>query len=316
MYGEKCKGDSQKTTVIFLVWGWGGTQPAQVKSASDLLKFLFSTRKIWRQFLNHTVELNLSHDQPPRRRVGRDEAVIAISALRIGFAISRHLAQDGAHVVVSSRKQQNVDQALAVLQGEGLSMSGTMCHVGKAEDRDQLVATALRHSGNVDFLVCVAGVNPYVGSTLGSSEEVWDKILNVNVKAPALLLSQLLPHMENRGGSSVVLVSSIGAYLPEARLGAYNVSKAAILGLTKTLSLELAPKDIRVNCLVPGVIDTAFSKVTFEDPDFWNHLKGCHGIQRVGQPEDCSGLVSFLCSPDASYITGESIAVAGFSPHL
>ncbi|XP_014320982.1 dehydrogenase/reductase SDR family member 2, mitochondrial-like [Myotis lucifugus] len=122
--------------------------------------------------------------------------------------------------------------------------------------------------------------------------------------------------MENRGGSSVVLVSSIGAYLPEARLGAYGVSKAAILGLTKTLSLELAPKDIRVNCLVPGVIDTAFSKMLFEDPDFWNHAKGRHGIQRVGQPEDCSGLVSFLCSPDASYITGESIVVAGFSPRL
>ncbi|XP_059536586.1 dehydrogenase/reductase SDR family member 2, mitochondrial-like [Myotis daubentonii] len=243
-------------------------------------------------------------------------AVVTGSTSGIGFAIARRLAQDGAHVVVSSRKQQNVDQALAALQGEGLSVSGTVCHVGKAEDRDRLVTAALRHSGNVDFLVCVAGVNPYVGSTLESSEEVWDKILNVNVKAPALLLSQLLPHMENRGGSSVVLVSSVLAYVPAARLGAYNVSKAAILGLTKTLSLELAPKDIRVNCLVPGLIDTAFSKVLFEDPVFWNHLKGSHGIQRVGQPEDCSGLVSFLCSPDASYITGESIVVAGFSPHL
>ncbi|XP_036197503.1 dehydrogenase/reductase SDR family member 2, mitochondrial-like [Myotis myotis] len=243
-------------------------------------------------------------------------AVVTGSTNGIGFAIARRLAQDGAHVVVSSRKQQNVDQALAALQGEGLSVSGTVCHVGKAEDRDRLVATALRHSGNVDFLVCVAGVNPYVGSTLESSEEVWDKILNVNVKAPALLLSQLLPHMENRGGSSVVLVSSVLAYVPAARLGAYNVSKAAILGLTKTLSLELAPKDIRVNCLVPGLIDTAFSKVLFEDPDFWNHMKGRHGIQRLGHPEDCSGLVSFLCSPDASYITGESIVVAGFSPHL
>ncbi|XP_045440714.1 dehydrogenase/reductase SDR family member 2, mitochondrial isoform X2 [Pipistrellus kuhlii] len=209
-------------------------------------------------------------------------AVVTGSTNGIGFAIARRLAQDGAHVVVSSRKQQNVDQALATLQEEGLSVSGTVCHVGKAEDRDWLVAT----------------------------------ILNVNVKAPALLLSQLLPHMENRGGSSVVLVSSLGAYLPEARLGAYNVSKTAILGLTKTLSLELGPKEIRVNCLVPGIIDTAFSKVLFEDPAFWNHLKGRHGIQRVGHPEDCSGLVSFLCSPDASYITGESIAVAGCSFHL
>ncbi|XP_016061250.1 PREDICTED: dehydrogenase/reductase SDR family member 2, mitochondrial-like [Miniopterus natalensis] len=235
---------------------------------------------------------------------------------QIGFAISRRLAQDGAHVVVSSRKQQNVDRAVAELQGEGLSVSGTVCHVGKAEDRERLAALALRHCGVVDILVCVAGVNPYVGSTMGSSEQVWDKILNVNVKAPALLLSQLLPYMENREGSSVILVSSVGAYIPEAKLGAYNVSKTAILGLTKTLAVELAPKNIRVNCLVPGIIDTAFSQVLFKGKGIREHVQGLYGIQRVGQPKDCSGLVSFLCSPDASYITGESIVVAGFSPRL
>ncbi|XP_019570004.2 dehydrogenase/reductase SDR family member 2, mitochondrial isoform X1 [Rhinolophus sinicus] len=243
-------------------------------------------------------------------------AVIAGSTNGIGFAIARRLAQDGAHVVVSSRKQQNVDRAVAALQGEELSVTGTVCHVGKAEDRERLVATALEHYGGVDIMVCVAGVNPLVGSTLGSSEQVWDKILSVNVKAPALLLSQLLPHMEKRRGGSVVLVSSIGAYIPEAKLGAYNISKTAILGLTKTLSVELAPKNIRVNCLVPGFIETNFSQVLYEDPSLWNSMTRLYGIQRIGQPEDCAGLVSFLCSPDASYITGENILVAGFSPQL
>ncbi|MBZ3881324.1 Dehydrogenase/reductase SDR family member 2, mitochondrial [Sciurus carolinensis] len=237
-------------------------------------------------------------------------------ATGIGFNIARRLAQDGAHVVISSRKQQNVDQAVNTLQGEGLSVTGTMCHVGKAEDRERLVSTALEHCGGVDFLVCTAGVNPFVGSTLGSSEQVWDKILSVNVKAPALLLSQLLPHMENRGQGSVVLVSSAAAYVPYARLGAYNVSKTALLGLTKTLAVELAPKNIRVNCLVPGFIKTDFSQVLTEDPDLEEYLKKLFGIQRVGKPEDCAGLVSFLCSPDASYITGENIVVAGCSPHL
>nr|XP_019570004.1 PREDICTED: dehydrogenase/reductase SDR family member 2, mitochondrial-like [Rhinolophus sinicus] len=243
-------------------------------------------------------------------------AVITGSTNGIGFAIARRLAQDGAHVVVSSRKQQNVDRAVAALQGEELSVMGTVCHVGKAEDRERLVATALEHYGGVDIMVCVAGVNPLVGSTLGSSEQVWDKILSVNVKAPALLLSQLLPHMEKRRGGSVVLVSSIGAYIPEAKLGAYNISKTAILGLTKTLSVELAPKNIRVNCLVPGFIETNFSQVLYEDPSLWNSMTRLYGIQRIGQPEDCAGLVSFLCSPDASYITGENILVAGFSPQL
>ncbi|XP_044085664.1 dehydrogenase/reductase SDR family member 2, mitochondrial-like isoform X4 [Neovison vison] len=170
----------------------------------------------------------------PKGLLANRVAVITGSTEGIGFAIARRLAQDGAHVVVSSRKQQNVDRAVATLQGEGLSVTGTVCHMGKAEDRERLVA----------------------------------KILNVNVKSPALLLSQLLPHMENRGMGAVVLVSSVAAYVPWA------VTESEI-------------------------------------PDMCSVL-----LHRIGKPEDCAGIVSFLCSPDASYITGESFVVAGFSPRL
>uniref|UniRef100_A0A8C0RK01 Dehydrogenase/reductase 2 n=1 Tax=Canis lupus familiaris TaxID=9615 RepID=A0A8C0RK01_CANLF len=217
----------------------------------------------------------------------------------IGFAIARRLARDGAHVVVSSRKQHNVDRAVAALQGEGLSVTGTVCHVGKAEDRERLVATALEHYGGVDFLVCVAGVNPLVGSTLGASEQVWDKVLDVNVKSPALLLSQLEGLVGTRGPGN---------------LGVYNTSKTALLGLCKSLAIELAPKGIRVNCLVPGIIKTDFMKVQFQEetePDF----PVCWLIS-LAKPEECAGIVSFLCSSDASYITGENIVVAGYSPKL
>nr|XP_021506039.1 dehydrogenase/reductase SDR family member 4-like isoform X2 [Meriones unguiculatus] len=205
-------------------------------------------------------------------------AVVTGSTNGIGFAIARRLAQDGAHVVISSRKQENVNQAVAMLQGEGLSVTGTVCHVGNAEDRQHLVTT----------------------------------ILDVNVKSPALLLSQLLPHMEKRGGGSVVLVSSAVAYVPVPKLGVYNTSKTALLGLCKSLAVELAPKGIRVNCLAPGIIKTDFSlrssSVHSVTPSFLSF--------RLGEPEECAGLVSFLCSSDASYITGENITVAGFSPKL
>ncbi|XP_074184130.1 dehydrogenase/reductase SDR family member 2, mitochondrial-like isoform X2 [Rhinolophus sinicus] len=269
----------------------------------------------------HCSSVPLSARMSSQRADGRcalaeKVAVTTGSTKGIGFAIARRLAQDGAHVVVSSRKQQNVDRAVAALQGEGLSVTGTVCHVEKVDDRRRLVATALEHSGGVDFLVCNAAVNPLVGSTMGTSEQVWDKILSVNVKAPALLLSQLLPHMEKRGRGAVILVSSVSAYIPHVELGAYNVSKTALLGLTRTLALELAPRGIRVNCLVPGIIETDFSKVAYENEAFWNKFKENHQLQRIGQPEDCAGLVSFLCSPDASYITGENIVVAGFSPRL
>ncbi|XP_037357713.1 dehydrogenase/reductase SDR family member 2, mitochondrial-like [Talpa occidentalis] len=248
--------------------------------------------------------------------VAKKVAVITGSTKGIGFAIARRLAQDGAHVVISSRKQQNVDQAVETLQGEGLSVSGTVCHVGKAEDRERLVATALEPFGYVDFLVCVAGVNPFVGSTLGASEQVWDKILEVNVKAPALLLSQLLPHMENRKGSSVVLVSSVVGYLPVPELGVYNTSKTALLGLCKSLAMELSPKGIRVNCLVPGLINTDFIHLENIKRPVKDIFKGAFGLQRLGEPEECAGIVSFLCSSEASYITGENIVVAGYSPKL
>ncbi|KAG3260928.1 dehydrogenase/reductase SDR family member 2, mitochondrial [Ictidomys tridecemlineatus] len=243
-------------------------------------------------------------------------AVITGSTKGIGFAIARHLAQNGAHVVICSRKQWNVDQAVTTLQKEGLSVTGTVCHVGKAEDRDRLVAKALEHHNGIDFLVCVAGVNPLVGSTLGASEQVWDKILGVNVKAPALLLSQLLPHMENRGGGSVVLVSSVAAYMPISKLGVYNTSKTALLGLCKSLAMELAPKGIRVNSIVPGLIKTDFIQMEKTLPYSLSDLNKVYGLQRLGEPEDCAGIVSFLCSSDASYITGENITVAGYSPKL
>nr|XP_023395860.1 dehydrogenase/reductase SDR family member 4-like isoform X2 [Loxodonta africana] len=167
-------------------------------------------------------------------------AVVTGSTKGIGFAIARRLAQDGAHVVVSSRKQQNVDQAVVELQD-------AECHC--------------------------EGPSPAADSAAA-------------------------PHGE------------------EKKLRAYNVSKTALLGLTKALAVELAPKNIRVNCLVPGVIDTAFSQVVFEDPSLWTYMKALCGTQRVGQPEDCAGIVSFLCSSDASYITAESIMVAGCSFHL
>ncbi|KAI2570544.1 LOW QUALITY PROTEIN: dehydrogenase/reductase 4 like 2 [Homo sapiens] len=198
---------------------------------------------------------------------------------RIGFAIARRLAQDRAHVVVSSRKQQNVDQAVATLQGEGLSVTGTVCHVGKAEDRERLVAMTL----------------------------------DINVKAPALMTKAVVPEMEKRGGGSVVIVSSIAAFSPSPGFSPYNVSKTALLGLNNTLAIELAPRNIRVNCL-PGLIKTSFSRMLWMDKEKEESMKETLRIRRLGEPEDCAGIVSFLCSEDASYITGETVVVGGGTP--
>ncbi|XP_022378329.1 dehydrogenase/reductase SDR family member 4 isoform X2 [Enhydra lutris kenyoni] len=207
-------------------------------------------------------------------------ALVTASTDGIGFAIARRLAQDGAHVVVSSRKQQNVDRAVATLQGEGLSVTGTVCHVGKAEDRERLVVT----------------------------------ILDINVKATALMTKAVVPEMEKRGGGSVVIVASIGAYFPVPGLGPYNVSKTALLGLTKNLARELDQRNIRVNCLAPGLIKTSFSQVLWKDKEREESIKEIMQIKRIGKPDECAGIVSFLCSEDASYITGETVVVGGGTP--
>ncbi|XP_004647500.1 dehydrogenase/reductase SDR family member 4 isoform X1 [Octodon degus] len=241
-------------------------------------------------------------------------ALVTASTDGIGFAISRRLAQDGAHVVISSRKQQNVDRAVATLKGEGLSVTGTVCHVGKAEDRKQLVATAVKLHGGIDILVSNAAVNPFFGNLMDVTEDVWDKILDINVKATALITKEVVPEMEKRGGGSVVIVSSIAGFSPFPGLGPYNVSKTALLGLTKNLALELAPKNIRVNCLAPGLIKTNFSSVLWMDKAREDNIKESMRIRRLGKPEECAGIVSFMCSEDASYITGETVVVGGGSP--
>ncbi|XP_069341724.1 dehydrogenase/reductase SDR family member 4 isoform X3 [Eulemur rufifrons] len=202
-------------------------------------------------------------------------ALVTASTDGIGFAIARRLARDGAHVVVSSRKQQNVDRAVAALQEEGLSVTGTVCHVGKAEDRERLVATAVKLHGGIDILVSNAAVNPSFGSLMDTTEEVWDKILDINVKATALMTKAVVPEMEKRGGGSVVIVASIAAFSPFPGLGPYNfwMDKAKEESMKETLR-----------------------------------------ISRIGKPEECAGVVSFMCSEDASYITGETVVVGGGTP--
>uniref|UniRef100_A0A8C6XT06 Dehydrogenase/reductase SDR family member 4 n=1 Tax=Naja naja TaxID=35670 RepID=A0A8C6XT06_NAJNA len=234
----------------------------------------------------------------PRRTttIVRGQPVLRLCLGRIGLAIARRLAQDGAHVLVSSRKQANVDRTVSELQAESLSVSGLVCHVGKSEDRRRLVDMAVERYGGIDILVCNAAVNPFFGRMLDASEEVWDKYISACFNS--LLCSR---------NGSIVIVSSVAGYMPFPSIGPYNVSKTALLGLTRNLAIELAPH-IRVNCVAPGLIRTKFSAAV--SPLTTNRVPLLLS-PRLGDPSDCSGIVSFLCSAEADYITGETVAVAG-----
>ncbi|KAK2191353.1 hypothetical protein NP493_53g02007 [Ridgeia piscesae] len=229
----------------------------------------------------------------------------------IGFAIAERLGRDGAHVIVSSRKKENVEGAVDKLKAKKLSVSGIVCHVGNDAARKNLVEQTVREQGGVDILVSNAGINPVFGPILEMSGEAWDKILDINVKVGCLLAKEVVPHMKVRGGGSIVFVSSIAGYTPLKFLGAYSVSKTALLGLTKVLAEECAPDAIRVNCLAPGIIKTGFSSALWQNEDIHKQLINTIPMKRLGDPEECSGTVAFLVSDDARCITGETIVVSG-----
>ncbi|XP_046544109.1 dehydrogenase/reductase SDR family member 4-like isoform X1 [Haliotis rubra] len=238
-------------------------------------------------------------------------AVVTASTEGIGFAIARRLGQDGAKVMVSSRKQANVDAAVKQLQSENLSVAGITCHVGKAQDRAKLIQETVKTFGGIDILVSNAAVNPVFGPIMDTSPESWDKIFDINVKATFFLCKETLPYIKERGKGSIVLISSVAGYVPFNLLGPYSVSKTSLLGLSKAMAPELAADNIRINVVCPGLIKTKFSQALWKsDAALEKTLEGIP-LRRIGDPEDCSGIVSFLASDDSSYVTGESVLVTG-----
>ncbi|XP_029026199.1 dehydrogenase/reductase SDR family member 4 [Betta splendens] len=238
-------------------------------------------------------------------------AIVTASTDGIGLATAEALGKRGAHVVISSRRQANVDKAVALLQSRSVQVTGTTCNVGIGEDREKLVKMTLDKCGAIDILVSNAAVNPFFGNIMDSTEDVWDKILSVNVKSAFLLTKLVVPHMEKRGGGNVVFVSSVAGYQPMHALGPYSVSKTALLGLTRALAPELAHSNIRVNCVAPGIIKTRLSAALWQNEAIMDEFKKQLSIKRIGEPKEIGGVIAFLCSEEASYITGETITVTG-----
>lgn len=238
-------------------------------------------------------------------------AIVTASTDGIGFAIAERLAADGASVVVSSRKEKNVTNAVEKLKASGYSVSGVVCHVGKADDRERLIKEAQDKFGGIDILVSNAAVNPGVGPVLESPEDVWDKIFDINVKAAYLLSKEVLPHLRKRGGGNIVYISSIAGFQPLELLGVYSVSKTALLGLTKVAAKDVARENIRINCVAPGIIITRFSEALRQTKESEEAILQNVPLGRMGEPKDIAGVVSFLVSDDAAYITGETIIASG-----
>lgn len=238
-------------------------------------------------------------------------AIVTASTQGIGFSIAERLGLEGASVVISSRKQNNVDEAAEKLKARGIEVLGLVCHVSNTQQRKNLIDKTVQKYGKIDVVVSNAAANPSVDAILESKESVLDKLWEINVKTAILLLQDAAPHLSK--GSSVVFISSIGAYSPASSMAMYGVTKTTLLGLTKALASEMAP-DTRVNCVAPGFVPTHFADYITKNEAVRKAIEGKTLLNRLGTTEDMAAATAFLASDDASYITGETLVVAGGMP--
>eukprot|EP00249_Psilotum_nudum_P002524 c15608_g1_i1 orf=385-1272(-) len=251
------------------------------------------------------------HEMALPRRLQGKVALITASTQGIGFGIAQRLGLEGASLVVSSRKQKNVDEAVEKLRTLGIDVIGIACHVSDAAQRKNLIKATVDKYGKIDILVSNAAVSPSVDPIVEISEAALDKLWEINVKAGILLVQDVVAHLSS--GSSIIFISSIAGYQPGRNLVMYGVTKTALFGLTKGLAAELAP-NVRVNSVAPGFVPTHFANYLTNDAEIREQIESKTLMGRLGTPGDIAGAVAFLVSDDASYITGEVLVVAGGLP--
>lgn len=239
-------------------------------------------------------------------------AVITGSSRGIGRAIAERMAGHGARVVISSRKREACEPVAQGIRERGGEAIVQPCHVGKKEELQALVDATLAAWGSIDILVCNAAVNPFYGPMAELTDEAYDRVMHTNVKSVFWLANMALPHMAASGGGSVIIISSVGGFQGQDRLGAYALSKAAEMQLARNLAVEWGPRNIRVNCLAPSVIRTDFARALWENPDTPAYQASIQGpLGRIGEPDEVAGPAVFLASQAASFITGQSLVIDG-----
>lgn len=236
-------------------------------------------------------------------------AIITGSSKGIGKAIAKAFAECGATVIISSRKQYACDKVVTEFKALGLKAVAIACHVGDADSRKYLAEKTISECGGIDILVNNAATNPVYGPIEDASFDAFDKIMNINVKAPWDLANKCLESMKSRGGGSVINISSIEGEHPGFGLGLYSCSKAAISMLSKNQAKEWGRHNIRVNAICPGLIQTKFSAALWTDDKVMGHINKKLPLGRMGKSEEIASVALLLASEAGSYITG-SLQVA------
>jgi NAD(P)-dependent dehydrogenase (short-subunit alcohol dehydrogenase family) len=238
-------------------------------------------------------------------------AVVTGSSRGIGRAIAEALAAHGAKVVVSSRKVEACEAVRDAIEAKGGQAAVIPCNIGSKDDLARLVAQTEESFGPIDVLVCNAAVNPHFGPSQEIPDGAFDKVMASNIRSNHWLCQMAIPSMAQRGGGSVIIVSSIGGLKGSAMLGAYGISKAADMQMARNLAVEWGPRNVRVNCIAPGLVRTDFARALWEDPVIYDKSVKGYPLRRIGEPHEIAGAAVYLASPAGSFTTGQVIVVDG-----
>lgn len=239
--------------------------------------------------------------------------IITGSSRGIGKAIAEEMAEQGARVVISSRKPEPCAEVAAEINarhGDGTAIS-VPANISSKDDLQNLVNETNAAFGKVDVLVCNAASNPYYGPMSGITDDAFEKVLQNNIISNHWLMQMVLPQMVERKDGAIVLVSSIGGLKGSPIIGAYNISKAADFQLARNLATEYGKHNIRVNCIAPGLIKTDFARALWENPDNLKRSLASTPMARIGEPEEIAGAAVFLASKAGAYMNGQMMVIDG-----
>ena len=238
-------------------------------------------------------------------------ALVTGASRGIGESIAKLLAEQGAHVIVSSRKLDDCQLVADAIISDGGSAEAMACHVGNMDDISNCFAHIKQAHGKLDILVNNAATNPYFGDILDTDLGAYTKTVDVNIRGYFFMCIEGGKLMRDNGGGSIVNTASINALKPGPMQGIYSISKAAVVNMTQAFAKECGRHNIRVNALLPGLTKTKFAGALFSNEEMYKNAIKTIPLHRHAVPDEMAGTVLYLASDASSYTTGECIVVDG-----